>query len=115
MKENEIYILPSPNEEMRKFVNKFKVDMMEHIVSSIKFALENKLSIVEVFQFKDSPFVVTMNEKEFERNLSNIDDYYRKNEMYELCLRVEQLREILKRKQNEKESPEDNGLNTDTN
>ena len=37
IKENELYILPSPNDEMRKFVNKFKVDMMEHIVSSIKY------------------------------------------------------------------------------
>ena len=109
MIENELYILPSPNDEMRTFVNKFKVDMMEHVVSSIKFAVENKLPIVEVFQFKNSPFVVTINEHEFDTNLSHIGKYYKDHEIFELCQRVEQLREILKRKKNEKERPEDTG------
>ena len=106
-KENEVYILPSNNDEMRKFVNLFKVDMMQAVVSSIKFALENKLSIVEVFQFKDSPFVVTINETEFEPNLTHISEYYKKNEMYELYPKVEELREILKRKTHENENPAD--------
>lgn len=107
MKENELYILPSPNEEMRKFVTKFKVDMMEHVVSSIKFAVDNKLPIVEVFQFKDSPFVVTINDREFMPNLSHIRQYYMENEMYELCPRVEKLCETLKT--HEKEKPDSNG------
>jgi hypothetical protein len=114
MKENELYIIPSPNDEMRKFVNKFKVDMMEHVVESIKFAVENRLPIVEVFQFKNSPFVVTINEKEFDVNLTHISKYYKEHEIFELCPRVEQLREILKRKKNEKESPDDTGLNPPT-
>ena len=105
MNENELYVLPSPNDEMRKFVTKFKVDMMEHVVSSIKFAVENKLPIVEVFQFKNSPFVVTINDREFEPNLSHIRKYYMEHEMYELCSIVEALCETLKRK-NEKENIE---------
>jgi len=104
IKENELYILPSPNDEMRNFVNKFKVDMMEHIVSSIKYAIENKLSIVEVFQFKNSPFVVTIAKKEFGANLDHIGKFYADNQIYELCPRVEQLRETIKK--NEKETPE---------
>lgn len=108
MPENELYILPSPNDEMRNFVTKFKVDMMEHVVSSIKFAVENKLPIVEVFQFKGSPFVVTINEKEFMPNLSNIRQYYMEHELYELCPKVELLCETLK-KNNEKEKQEPDG------
>lgn len=104
---NETYIIPSSNDEMRSFVKKFKVDMMENVVSSIKFAIENKLQIVEVFQFKNSPFVVTINENEFIPNLSHIRKYYSDNEMFELCPRIEKLLEILKRKMNEKEIPED--------
>jgi hypothetical protein len=104
--ENELYVLPSPNDEMRKFVNKFKVDMMEHVVSSIKFAVENKLPIVEVFQFKNSPFVVTIAEKEFGTNLDHICNFYKEHEIYELCPRVEQLRETLKRKNDEKQKTE---------
>ena len=107
MKENESYILPSPNKEMRDFVGKFKVDMMEHVVSSIEFAIDNKLSIVEVFQFKNSPFVVTINEQEFEPNLSHINQYCKDNEIYELCAKVEKLRKILQRKNNEKKNSDD--------
>lgn len=107
VKENELYIVPSPNDEMRKFVNKFKVDMMEHVVSSIKFAIDNKISIVEVFQFKDSPFVVTINEKEFISNLEHINKYCKEHEIYELCPKIEQLKEILEKKNNEKQTPED--------
>lgn len=115
MVENELYILPSPNDEMRDFINKFKVDMMEHIVDSIKFALDHKLPIVEVFQFKNSPFVVTITEKEFESNLDHIRKFYKEQEIYELCPRVEQLQELLKRKNNEKEKPDTSGddINSD--
>lgn len=105
-KDNELYILPSSNEDMRAFVAKFQVDMMEHIISSIKFAVENNLSVVEVFQFKNSPFVVTIAEQEFDLNLEYITNFYQGNQMYELCPKVEQLRKILKRKSDEKEKPE---------
>lgn len=108
IKDNELYVLPSLNDEMRTFVNKFKVDMMEHIVTSIKFAVENKISIVEVFQFKNSPFVITIAEKEFEINLEHIHKFYVDNEIYELCPRVEKLRKILKNKIDEKEKPDAN-------
>lgn len=106
IKENELYVLPSPSEEMRTFVSKFKVDMMEHIVASIKFAVENKRDIVEVFQFSDSPFVVTISKKEFDSNLEHIEKFYTENQMFELCPRVEELREKLKTTNDEKEKPE---------
>ena len=107
LKENETYIIPSPNDEMRLFVTKFKVDMMEHVVSSIKFAVENKLPLIEVFQFKNSPFVVTIAAKEFATNLDHIGKYYKENEIYELYPRVEQLQKILKDNiPDEKEKPD---------
>jgi hypothetical protein len=108
--EAEGYILPSNNDEMRKFISKFKVDMMEKVVSSIKFAVENKLSLIEVFQFKGTPFVVTINKDEFMLNLSHIHQFYMNNEMYELCQRVEVLCETLKK--NEKENHKPNGPNS---
>ncbi len=106
LKENELYILPSPNEEMKSFVSKFKVDMMEHIISSIKFAMENKLPIIEVFQFKNSPFVITISEKEFGSNLAHIHKFFMDKEIYELCPKIEELQKILKHKPDEKEKPD---------
>lgn len=109
MIENELYILPCPNDEMRCFVNKFKVDMMEHVVSSIKFAVENKRNIVEVFQFKNSAFVITITEKEFLTNLDFIYRFYKEHEIFELVPRVEKLQKLLKK--NEKQNKETDGDN----
>lgn len=100
--ENDPYVLPSNNEELQAFISKYKVDMTEQVVSSIEFALKHKLPIIEVFQFKDSKFVVTVSPTDFDVNLENIYNYYLATEQYELCQRVVQLREKLKQKTNEK-------------
>ena len=63
--------------------------------------------MVEVFQFKHSPFVVTISQREFRCNLDHIASFYKENQFYELTPRVEQLREIVSK--NEKENPENNG------
>ena len=96
MKENELYILPSPNDEMRKFVSKFKVDMMEHVRKSIGFAVDNKMDIIEVFAFKDTPFVVTISMKEFDANLEHIEKFYAEKEIFELIPPVQKIRQLLK-------------------
>jgi len=95
MTRNDCYILPSINAEIREFVNKFKIDMMNHIVTSIKFAIENNISIIEVFQFKNSPFVITINRSEFEANLSHINKFYMEHELYEMCSCIKQLIETI--------------------
>jgi hypothetical protein len=101
-RENDPYVLPSNNKELQAFISKYKVDMTEQVVSSIEFAVKHKLPIIEIFQFKDSKFVVTVSPKEFDANLENIYNYYLDMERYELCGRVAKLRDKLKNKLNEK-------------
>lgn len=96
--ENENYILPSDTLEMEKFILKFKVDMTYHIVNSIEYAIKNKLSVVQLFEFKNSDFIVTLSEKEFDSNLSHIQEYYQQSNLFEFCPRIEKLRELLKNK-----------------
>lgn len=86
--------------------------MMENVVSSIEYAIENKLPIIEVFQFKNSQFVVTISEKEFVSNLDNIFQCYMQGEVYELCPRVVKLQNILKRNPNEKQKATPNSGST---
>jgi len=95
--ENETYILPSSNEEMEKFIEKFRIDMTEHIVSSIEFAIDNKSPIIEVFQFKNSDYVITIAEKDYDLNLTHIHDLYNKFKLYELCPRIEKIKDKLKK------------------
>jgi hypothetical protein len=110
--EPELYILPSSNDELKLFIEKNKIDMMENVISKIKFALENKIPIIEVFQFKGSQFVVTISEKEFESNLDNIFISYMKDEIYELCPRITKLQKLLKRKNDEKQTKSSENIPT---
>lgn len=103
--ENELFVLPSSNDDMLIFIQKFKIDLLEQIIRSIEYALDNHQSIVEVFQFKNTDFVVTVDHTEFESNLDNIHKYYMENELYEFVPRVVKLREKIKHKTNEKETP----------
>ena len=101
--DNMPYVLPSGNKELQRFIERYKVDMTEQVVSSIEFAVKHKLPLVEIFQFKDSKFVAAIYPKQFEENLENIYKFYLASERYELCGRVAKLRDKLKNIPNEKE------------
>ena len=100
--DNMPYVLPSSNKDLQRFIEKYKVDMTEQVISSIEFAVKHKLPLVEIFQFKDSKFVVAIYPKQFEENLENIYNFYLTSERYELCERVARLRDKLKNPPNEK-------------
>ena len=72
--------------------------MMEQVVEIIEFAVAHDLPLIEVFQFKNSDFVITLSEKDYLTNLENIYLYYMKNEKYEYCSRVVKLRKVLQEK-----------------
>lgn len=93
-----LYVLPSDNTELQVFSKKFKMEMMEQIVNVIEFAVNNNLPFVEVFQFKNSDFVITLAEKDYSTNLDNIYSHYMKNEAYEYCSRVVKLRQTIMEK-----------------
>lgn len=70
--------------------------MMEQVVEIIEFAITHQLPFIEVFQFKNSDFVITLSEKDYLTNLDNVFAYYMEKEAYEYCPRVVRLRETLK-------------------
>jgi hypothetical protein len=82
------YVLPADFLEMKNFIENNKVHMTERVVSSIEYALEKKLSFIEVFSFKNSDFVITLPLENFKENLENVYNYYIETEQYELCSRV---------------------------
>jgi hypothetical protein len=102
VEENDLYVLPSDNTQLESFIEKYKVNMTEQVISSIEFALKHELPIIEVFQFKGSKFVVTLSPADFDINLENIYQFYLEKEHYELCQRIVKLREKLGTSLNEK-------------
>jgi len=93
-----LYVIPSDNKELQFFAKKFKFDMMEQVINTITFAVEHNLPFIEVFQFKNSDFVITLSEKDYLTNLDNVYSYYIGREAYEYCPRIVQLQKILKEK-----------------
>ena len=91
-----LYVLPSENKELQFFSQQFKVDMMEQVVKAIEFAVEHHLPFIEVFQFKNSDFVITLSERDYLNNLDNIYSYFLEKEIYEYCPRVIQLQKIIR-------------------
>lgn len=91
----ESFLLPSNFEEMDHFIELNKLPMTVQVISAIEYAVEKKLSIIEVFRFKKSDFVITLAKESFQQNLEYLYDQYLVLEEYELCSRVKKLRSKL--------------------
>ena len=85
------YLLPSEFNEMERFIEVNKTLMTEQVITSIEYALDKNLNIVEVFSFKDSDFVVTLPFEQFKDNLIHVYNYYIQMEKYELCARIKKI------------------------
>jgi|ERR1039458_7880158 hypothetical protein len=94
----EKYILPSRHSELELFSRQFKTDMMEHVLNSIEIAVSQNLPLVEVFQFKNSDFVITLSDRDYLTNLENIFTHFLEREKYEHCDRLVRLQKTLKEK-----------------
>jgi hypothetical protein len=97
-KSYEKYILPSKHSELELFSRKFKIEMMEHVLDSIEVAIQQDLPLIEIFQFKNSDFVITLSDKDYLTNLENIYSYFLQVEKYEHCDRLVRLQKTLKEK-----------------
>lgn len=89
------YILPFDFKEQLSFIRKYKNDMMEQIINSIEYAISNKLPYIEVFQFKNSNFVVILKDRDYLPNLNHVLEYCTEQELYELCSKIKKLKELL--------------------
>ena len=92
------YVLPSNNSELESFAINNKLKLMEQIVQSIEYAVDNNLSDIEGFQFKNSDFIITISEKDYLINIDNIFNHYMQCEAYEYCPRIIKLKETIKEK-----------------
>jgi hypothetical protein len=94
----EKYILPSKYSDLESFSKVYKSEMMEHVLYSIERAVQQDLPLVEVFQFKNSDFVITLSDKDYLTNLENIFSFFLETEKYEHCDRLVRLQKTIKEK-----------------
>ena len=94
MAKTEMYVtqlLPSEFDELEQYIIQNKNLLAKQVTDSIEYAIKNKLNVVEVFNFKDSEFIITIQFDTFRQNLQNIYDFYILSEQYEKCKRVKDL------------------------
>jgi hypothetical protein len=91
-------VLPSDNTLLENYVTKNKMLLMDKVISSIEYAVNNNLHIAEVFKFDKSDYVITVSRQQFKQNVERIYNFYVENEIYERCKRVAQLIKVLNEK-----------------
>lgn len=84
--------LPFEYDEMESFIQVYKDKLMEQIVLSVQYALDNEYASVEVFSFKNSDFIVILDQSDYKDNIDNVFEYYVKTEQYEFCNRLVKLK-----------------------
>lgn len=102
VKNNVPMILPSDNKIMEAYIKRNKTRLTEKALSSIEYAIHNNLSHVEVFNFHNSDFIITISEQDYLHNVNHIYKFYLETEQYELCPRVIELQKLLKNVNDEK-------------
>lgn len=95
---------------MEGFIKSDKLKLMDHIVSSIGYAVNNNLNVIEVFNFENSDFIVVLEYNSFESNLDNIYDYYISSEIYEKCGKVLDIKHQINRKNDQEKRYKSKGL-----
>jgi hypothetical protein len=103
VKKNVPMVLPSDNKIMEAYIKRNKIRLTEQALSSIEYAVNNKLPFIEVFNFSNSNFIISISEKDYLQNVDHIYNFYLETEQYELCHRVVRLQTLLKNLNDEKE------------
>ena len=94
--ENKKYSLPSDNEILKNFIEKNRVKLSEQAITSIEFAIKNDLPFVEVYQFDNSDFVITVSEKDYLLNVNHLYDFFLKTEKFEFCNKALKLKQLIR-------------------
>lgn len=102
--------LPSDYDQMESLIKLNKIKLMEHIVTSIGYALNSNLDVIEIFNFENSDFIVVIDYESFEFNLDNIYDYYISTEIYEKCSRVLEIKQQINKKNDQEKRYKSKGL-----
>jgi len=84
-------ILPSGEDNLKSYIKTHRLVLLENVIESINHSVEKDLSIVEVFKFENSDFVVTLERKNFPCNIEQIYEYCIENEHYELCNKIKKI------------------------
>jgi hypothetical protein len=91
----EVIELPSSNDEMEKYLETHRHEINSRILNNIEYGIKNRMPVVEIFSFKNSNFVVLMNQKDFRENIQNIIEFSKKHDDFKICRQAKQVMQKL--------------------
>jgi hypothetical protein len=83
-----VYELPKNSDALEKFILKNKKNMLDHVLSCLEYAYKKNLDFVEVFKFKNTTFIVTVQKEEYVENINHLYSEYINLELYEECKKI---------------------------
>jgi hypothetical protein len=86
-KTSDPFEIPAKFDAMESYILTHKTELRESILDSIEVGLYNELSAVDVINFHESSYVISLREEEYLPNVRWIYDSYLDEESYELCER----------------------------
>jgi hypothetical protein len=87
--------LPINAIDMETYVEDNRVMINEMLIKSFDYAVRKNFTGAEVFCFKNSNYIVVVNQKDFKDNVQNIFDYSLKNEHFEVCAKAKKVIELI--------------------
>ena len=87
--------LPCSFKTQQEFLKKNKILLMEHAIDCIEYAINNKLDLIEIFEYPGTNFVILVTKEEYKENINYIYDHFIKNELYEKCTKIATLQKKL--------------------
>lgn len=90
--------IPSEFNLMNQFLESKKLECTEHVVASIEYAHNRKMDHIQLFEFENTDYVISLNSSTFNENLDNIYDYYIDSEQYEYCNRLLEVKKLINTK-----------------
>lgn len=71
------------------------INLMDHIVKSIDYAVNKNLPTIDLFNIDSTDYVIQLDNTSFRENLDYIYNYFINNELYEHCMKVCKVRDKL--------------------
>jgi hypothetical protein len=85
--------LPSNYIVLNGYLETHKKELFSHIIDSLEYASEKNLKDITVFTFDQSKYTISISSEDFKENVDFLYKMFLDNEQYELCSKINNLKE----------------------
>lgn len=87
------FCLPSNYNVLDGYLKSHKKELYNHVIDSLEYAISKNFSDITVFTFDQSKYTISISSEDFKENIDHLYDLFLKCELYELCSRINKIKE----------------------